>query len=330
MIAIVGAGRVGAYVGARLALAGHDVLLVGRRRFADDVAAHGLTALDSSGPLGTLRPARVRVTTDIRDADGADTVLVAVKSRDTAAVAGELAGLSGAPTVVSLQNGLRNVRVLRDGHPGPVVAGMVPFNVVTAGPGRFRQTTRGRLVLGPGGERLAADCSAAGLPATVRADVEAVQRGKLVVNLNNAVQALSGLDLADELADRRFRAVLAAAQREAVRVFRAAGLPLRSPVPLPPRMLPLVLRLPTPLFTAVTRRTLDVSPGARSSMSDDLLAGRPTEVDELNGEVVRVAAGCSVPAPVNAALVELVHEAEATGTPPAWPPAALIARVLRP
>ena len=140
-----------------------------------------------------------------------------------------------------------------------------------------------------------------------------MQWAKLLLNLANSINALADLPLRDQLAQRAYRRCVAAAQAEALDLMDAAGIEPARLMAISPRRLVRVLTLPDVLFRRLARRMLAIDPLARSSMWEDLQAGRPTEVDELNGEVVRLAQRLGRAAPVNARLVELVHAAESGG-----------------
>jgi 2-dehydropantoate 2-reductase len=139
--------------------------------------------------------------------------------------------------------------------------------------------------------------------------------GKLLINLNNAVNALSGETLLGELQRRDYRRVFAAAMKEGLRLLRAAEIEPAQIGPLPLGLLAWVLESPDWLFNTVFFRMWKIDPKARSSMSDDLSAGRKTEVDYLNGELIRIAERLGRDAPVNRAIAELVHKAEAGAEP---------------
>ncbi|MFW6693219.1 2-dehydropantoate 2-reductase [Streptomyces sp. MAR4 CNX-425] len=315
-IAVFGAGSIGCHLGGMLAEVA-DVTLVGRQAAMDVLRSRGLTLTGGGRAERRVEPAELRLTTGPQAAAGADYVLVTVKSADTARAARELAGhLAPGAAVVSFQNGLRNPGLLREGLPGrTVLAGMVPYNVVRSAPGVYHQATAGVLMVG-GGERsapLAAAMAQAGLAVEARDDMPEVQHAKLLMNLNNAVNALSGLPLKEQLGQRSYRTCLALCQREALAAFRAAGLAPARLGPAPPGLTPLLLRLPDLLFRRLAAATLRVDAQARSSMWDDLQRGRPTEIDTLQGEVTALAARHGTRAPVNARLVELVREAEARG-----------------
>jgi 2-dehydropantoate 2-reductase len=316
-VCVYGAGSVGCYVGGRLAAGGTQVTFVGRPRIGDETAEHGLRLTDLHGTEHRVPPNEARVITKTSDLTGVGLVLVTVKSGATAAVADELAAVTRPGTVViSFQNGLRNVEILRRALPERIVlAGMVQFNVAHQGDGHFHAGTAGGLEVqaDPALSPYLSAFERAGLPLGRHADLAPVQWAKLLFNLNNAINALSGLPLRAELSDRRFRRCFALSLAEALRLLRRAELPVARLTPLPPRLLPRLIAGPDAVFTRLASSMIKIDPHARSSMLDDLVAGRSTEVDELNGEVVRLAHRLSDRAPINARLVELIKDAEAGG-----------------
>lgn len=303
-IGIVGAGAVGCFVsGKLLAAKAADVTFVGRPRLRDEVAAHGLVI------EGTAIPARIE--TDLAAIADCDAILVCVKSLATEEVARSLAGTTA--VVASLQNGIRNAELLR-AHLPNVLAGIVGFNVRALGRGSFLRTTRGALMLERTGP-LADALARAGFRVQCPRDIVRHQWTKLLVNLNNAISALSDAPTRELVLSAGYRRIIAATVREALGVLRVARLrpaPLRG---LPTGWLPFVLRLPTPLVRLAARAQLSADPQARSSMWEDLAANRPTEIEFLNGEIVRLADAHGVAAPLNRRLVELVHAAEGNGSP---------------
>lgn len=316
-IAVMGAGSIGCYVGGRLAAAGADVVLIGRERVGQEILRHGLRLSDYRGGSWPLPPDKVNFSTSVQAAADAQLVLVTVKSAATESAGGELARvLQPQAAVVSLQNGIGNAQRLQlHLREQTVLAGMVPFNVLQRGDGRFHQGTEGELdveahvcLL-----RFLDDFVRAGLPLQQHADLVPVQWGKLLLNLNNPVNALSNLPLKAQLSQRAYRRCLALAQREGLDLLQRAGIVPARLTALPTAWLPRVLALPDGLFRLIAQRMLAIDPLARSSMWEDLQAQRPTEVDWINGEIVRLAQGLRRPAPVNARLVELVHAAEQGG-----------------
>lgn len=312
----MGAGAIGCYLGGRLIASGVPAVLVGRASLAAEVAEHGLRLTDYRG---FDRALQAQVSTEPEALAGCDVVLVTVKGGGTAEAGRALASVVGSDTlIVSFQNGVNNPEVLREALPGRrVLAGMVPFNVLRREGGWFHQGTSGRLAVerAAGAEPLVEALRRAGLPARAHDDMRGVLWGKLLVNLNNSVNALAGVPIKEMLGQRDYRRVMAACVREGIDTVAAAGVRPELDVPLPARVVPFVLELPDAIFSLVARPMLHVDPEARSSMWDDLSRGRRTEIDALNGEVVKLAGKLGRAAPVNAAVVALVKAAEGHGPP---------------
>jgi 2-dehydropantoate 2-reductase len=315
-VAVFGAGSIGCHLGGALASVA-DVTLIGRPAAMDTLREAGLTLTGGGRPPRHLAPGTLRLATTPDAVAGADYVLVTVKSAATAASVRELAEhLDPRAVLVSFQNGLRNPSVIAANlvrH--TVLAGMVPYNVLQTVPGTFHQGTAGALMVDdrPEAAALTDALTRAGVPVQARGDMREVQHAKLLMNLNNAVNALSGLTLREELGQRAFRLCLALCQTEALTAFRAAGVRPARLGALPPNATPHLLRLPDAVFRRLAAATLRIDAQARSSTWEDLQRGRPTEIDSLQGEVVALAARHAVPAPVNSRLITLIRLMEAAG-----------------
>lgn len=320
-ITIAGAGSIGCHAGGCLALAGRRVSLLARPRIADAIDAKGLAVADLAGAERRLAIGAVLATADpVSALAEAGLVLVTVKSGDTAAVAELVARHAPADaTVVSLQNGTGNVQTLQRIVPSMqrVVAGMVPFNVVQGetadGVPSFRRATSGTVLVESGVPGLVETLDVDGFPAAASDDMPAVLWGKLLLNLNNALNALSGLPLAEQLSDRNWRLLLAAQMEEALAAMRAVNIRPAKIGALRPPLLPRVLRLPDFMFRLLARRMLSVDPRARSSTWEDLSRGRRTEIDAFQGEIVRLAEKAKTAAPVSRRVLEHIRQAEAAG-----------------
>jgi len=332
-IAVAGAGSIGCHVGGCLALAGRKVNFLARGRIIEAIGKDGLRVSDLDGRDRRIEPEALAVTDDPALAlRGADVVLVTVKSGATAEMAALIAAHARPDAVVvSLQNGIDNADRLRAGLPGRhVLAGMVPFNVVRSPQGetplRVHRASDGKVMIEDGSPGLVDLLDVEGLGVEVRPDMKAVLWGKLLMNLNNALVALCGLPLAKELADRRWRLILAAQIDEALAAMKASGIEPARITGLPPSLLPKVLRLPDWLFGLLARRMLAIDPQARSSMWDDLERRRPTEIDELQGAVLDLAGKTGTPAPTVERIAALVRRAEAEKRgPPGLTPEAVTA-----
>ena len=319
----------GCFIGGCWQAAGLPITLIGRENFSADIRANGLTVSDYAGWQTRLTDVDYR--TNASALGQADIILLTVKSAATAAAAREIGvnARKGA-TVISFQNGIGNVDLLKGelGDWVDVVRGVVPFNVAYLGGGRFHKGVAGSLYAEetPRTRALAELIGSGPAALTLSRDMLGVAWGKLLINLNNAVNALSGRTLIGELSEHDYRRVVAASQREGIKLLRRAGIRPAKVGAVPPSLLPWVIGSPDWLFNKVFLRKWKIDEKARSSMADDLAAKRKTEVEYINGELVALAEKLGQQAPVNRAIVSLVHWAE-TGAKP-WAPAALRREVL--
>jgi 2-dehydropantoate 2-reductase len=328
-IAVLGAGSVGCFIGGCWQAAGLPVTFIGRPRIAAEIGANGLMVSDYSGWQRRLSAVDYR--TDPAALAQGDVIALTVKSGATAEAARQIAehGREGA-LVISFQNGISNLDVLhaelRDRF--EVVRGMVPYNVAHLGKGQFHKGVAGDLYAQdrPATRTLAQRIGAGPAALKLSDDMLGLAWGKLLINLNNAVNALSGRPLLDQLRERDYRRLVAASQREGLRVLDRANIAPAKIGAVGPKLLPAVLGAPDWLFNNVFLKAWKIDAKARSSMADDLAAGRKTEVDYINGELVALAERLREHAPVNRKIVELVRKAEAGAAP--WAPAALRREVL--
>ena len=299
-IAIMGAGAVGSYYGGLLARTGHAVTLIGRAGHVAAVERDGLRlqtlAFDERVP--------VRASSDPAAVAGADWVLCCVKSNDTEVAAAAIAPCLHEKTLVlSLQNGIDNAERLQALLPRhPVQPVLVYAAVELAGPGHLRHHGRGELVIGagPDSEAIATTFADAGVPVQVLPDLRAAQWSKLVVNCAyNALSAISRLPYGRMIQGAGIEATMHAAVDECLAVARAEG-----------------IHLPADLWLQV-RTLADAMPTQQSSTAQDLARGRRSEIDQLNGHVVRRGEALGVPTPVNRTLHALVRLLEAPPDGPA-------------
>jgi len=317
-VGIVGAGAIGCYVGGRLRARGGDVVFFGRPRVKTELTTNGLDLQDGAGSGETLRvqPADVELVTETAGLAGCDVLLVCVKSAQSAEVAADLDGkVEDTALVVSMQNGLGNAETIRKQLPRhTVLGGIVGFNVVSSQAGAFRRATTGPLVIeanpDPRVGALATLLRAADLETEVVDDIRAKQWSKLVMNLNNAVSALTGAPTQQLIFDASYRRIVRAVTVEALDLMKRAGHVPSKVGPLPVQLFPFMLALPSAILKLVARVQVKIDPTARSSMWEDLSRGRLTEVDYLNGEIVRLAESLGTKAPINERIIELVRDAE--------------------
>jgi 2-dehydropantoate 2-reductase len=198
---------------------------------------------------------------------------------------------------------------------------MVPYNCAYLGKGHFHKGVAGAPLYAedrPQLRELAA--RVAGGPAALKLsdNMLGIAWGKLLINLNNATNALSGRPLLQQVRNRDYRRVFGAAMREGLRILRRARIKPAKVGAVGPRLMLYVIDSPDWLFNNVFIRSWKIDDKARSSMSDDLVQGRKTEVDYINGELVALAERTGGDAPINRRIVALVRAAEA-GAPPLGP-----------
>jgi 2-dehydropantoate 2-reductase len=314
-IGVAGAGSIGCFVGGMVAAAGQRVALLARPRVIQEIGSNGLRLTSFEGLDQRIPANQLTLSDDPSIFSNAGVVLVTVKSADTAGIADIIARHAPSDAViVSLQNGVGNVRVLRERLPGRrVLAGMVPFNVIAMGEGRFHRATSGDIVLEQDAAGTAQRLSVPGLNMRPTDNIAGVQWGKLLVNLNNALNALSDLPLRQQLAQRAWRRLFADQMAEGLAAIKAEGIRPVSATPIPANWTPHLLRLPDAVFEMLLGRTMKIDPTARSSMWEDLKRGRRTEVDYLQGVITEIADRHGLQAPLSRRAVALIKRAEAAG-----------------
>jgi 2-dehydropantoate 2-reductase len=313
-IGVAGAGSIGCFVGGVLSDAGRRVSLLARPRVIEEINGNGLRVTSFEGFDRLVASSGLSLSDDPSIFGDAGVVLVTVKSTDTAEVADLIARHAPSDAiVVSLQNGVGNISVLRERLGNRVLAGMVPFNVIALGKGRFHRATSGDIVIEQDEAGTAAQLSVPGLTMRATDNIAGVQWGKLLLNLNNALNALSNLPLREQLAQRSWRALFADQMAEGLAAMKAEGIKPVAATPVPPALTPHLLRLPDAVFRLLLGRTMKIDPEARSSMWEDLQRGRRTEIDYLQGVIVRIAERHGLKVPLSERIVTLIKRAEADG-----------------
>ena len=287
-IAVVGAGAVGCYFGGMLARAGVPVTLIGRPAHMDAIARDGLL-LEG---LRVNQRIPLAATTSLQGLQGALTVLFCVKTVDTETVAREIhPHLEPGCTVVSMQNGVDNVRRIRAATGIQAIPAVVYVAAAMAGPGHVKHSGRGDLVLPESARALADRFAAAEIPCRLSPAIETELWQKMVMNCGyNAISALGRARYGRMARNPRIRALAGRAIAETVAVARADGVELSQAA-----MLEAALKLGDALSEAT------------SSTAQDIERGKTTEIESLNGYVARRGAEAGIDTPVNETLCALVH-----------------------
>jgi 2-dehydropantoate 2-reductase len=297
-IAVIGAGAVGGYFGGLLARAGVPVTMIGRPAFVDAVNKNGLF-MDT---LQFQERVQVQASTELSAAAGAEIILFCVKTPDNAATASQLVQLLAPGAVaVSLQNGVDNVEQIRAAAKLEVLPAVVYVAASVPEPGKIKHVGRGDLTLGPKTEKtehLAAIFTRAGVPCRISENIDGELWTKLLWNCTlNAISALGRVKYGQIAANGDARRVVQSLAEEVFAVAVAAGLRLAG------------VEDSSAAYAGACKIATQMS-GALSSTAQDMLRGKRTEIDSLNGYISRRGAELGVPTPVNQAVYTLIKLAE--------------------
>jgi 2-dehydropantoate 2-reductase len=311
---IAGAGAIGLWIGAHLVASGQRVTFLARPRIIAKVQQYGIELTSWNGKQISVAADDMIMTEDESCLADADVIVVAVKSKDTFAIAEQISRhIQPNTRVISAQNGINNASALRNILVDtPVASMMVPYNVLPMENGRYHCGTQGHLVIDQAFSDLARIIREADLDIDTAKEMHEILWGKLLLNLNNPLNAMSGMPLVEELSDRVWRKKLAECMEETLDILDELGIRPQVQAAVPARWLPSILKLPTFLFKMLAKNMLQMDPLARSSMQEDLLLGRPTEIDYINGEVVRYARSLGMDAPVNEQVIAEIKRLEQT------------------
>jgi len=289
-VAFVGAGAVGCYFGGMLARAGVPVTLIGRASHVDAIRRHGLF-LERTDFQEFIQ---VNASTDISAVGNAGLVFLCIKTTNTETAAAAIAPyLSTGTVVVSFQNGVDNAERIQKITGVRAVPAVVYVACAMSGPGRVKHNGRGDIVIGPASMtgRIARVFESARIPCRISDNIAGELWTKLVMNCAyNAISALTRARYSIITEDPQLREVMAEIIREVVRVGAAANVLL----PDAERLVAAAFKLGETMATAT------------SSTEQDISRGRPTEIDSLNGYVVRRGKEFGIPTPANFTVHALV------------------------
>lgn len=293
-VAVLGAGAVGCFYGGMLARAGHRVTLIGRPQHVQVFEAQGLRMQT----LAFDETVKLHASTEASAVAGADLVLFAVKSPDTETAGAQMREhLKPGALVLCLQNGVDNAERLRAVLTGVQVAAAVVYVATEmAGPGHLRHHGRGELVIEPStaSERVVQALAAAGVPTEISDNVRGALWAKLILNCAyNALSAVGRIPYGELVQQPGVKDTMRDVVAECRAVAAADGVTLPGDV------------------DAAVRRIAETMPSQYSSTAQDLMRGKPSEIDHLNGHVVRRGEALGVPTPANRVLWAVVKLVEA-------------------
>ena len=311
-IAIFGAGSTGCYLGGLLQLCGHHVSFICRERVRNAIVeAGGITLTDYAGQREKLMPAAM--ITQLSN-EQFDVVFVTLKCHQLEGSLADFQRLAdNGAELFFMQNGLDSLAPIAEQlPPDKVKQGITPFNVLSQPGAHFHRGTEGTLVFqnAPSSKQLAQQLCAIGFPAEVHADMRPIIYGKLLLNLNNAFNAIANQPIKTQLENRALRRVLAAAQHEWLSVAKREGVEMAQLTAVKPALMPVIMRLPNWIFLHLAKAMLQIDPQARSSMWEDIQAGRKTEIAYLNQAVCEHAEKLGMDAPVNRQISAMIVSLE--------------------
>lgn len=323
MLLVIGPGAVGTVVAGYFSAAGRPVRLM-----CTDAALPALSAADelvidrvTGGP--PLRAPKPLLTTAINP-DRVSQIFICVKHPDLESVLDQIPlHLDRAIPIISTLNAPSAVHRIRERFPlHTALPASILFNAQLLEPLHARVTTLPRVQLPFEHNAVVESFRGTGIR-PVRAYGEASAWGKLLLNLSNAIAAVTHSTFRDILNDAVLRACYADLLEEAIRVLRTAKVPFRAPLPVSLPAYLMLMRHAGALPWWLARWKWRLAEGAYPSMVSDIAHGRPTEADALNGEIVRVAQRAGTSAPLNARMVQLVDGVGATRPPRYLTPAEL-------
>lgn len=311
-IVIAGAGALGCFLGGTWARLGLPVSLLMRPRISAELRAHGLSLTDHHGLASQVPQEAFQLSHAPQILAQADVIVVTCKATQIAPLAEDIQRHAAAHAVILvLTTGPQATATLRAALPGrDVRAGLATFGVQALGQGCFHRTAPGVVAMQDGAWRYDSYLTGPELPVLRSAEIEGLQWGGWLIRLNDALNALSGLPLPEQMRDRGWRRVLADQWAEGLAVaLKSGAMPQVHSGGRAARM-PLKLRLPDALYSDRTGVFAHADPTARSPMAFDLIQRRTTEIDALQGEVIRLGAAHNLPTPLSATVQDLIKLAE--------------------
>ena len=320
---VFGAGLIGGFLGGILTSLDLDTTLV-RRPSVKKKLAKGLLLTDYSESKAVAKQLQLLDNDDITKSKQenltSDFLWITVKCTAMEAVSTEIYPFVGKQTIIlCCQNGLGSDQLIKAQFPNnTVLRVMVPFNVAEPRAGHLHRGSEGTMYVEsiPAVEetltKLIQQINQPIMPVKQTTNMNAILWAKLQLNLGNSVNALADIPVKSMLEQRAYRLVNAALMKELLAVTKALNVNLPKLTAVSAQRIPTILSLPSFLYRRITKKVLAIDPTVRSSMWWDLSQGKPTEIDHLNGAVVRAGEKLGIPCRANKNIIRLVKRIEAT------------------
>lgn len=307
---VIGLGAVGSIIGGLLTeTLKKDVILIGKPYQVDVIQKEGIKIIGLNKKIKNIQ-----ITSNLSEIKNLDVIFICVKSQDTETVAKQIKKhLKKTSLIVSLQNGVRNGEILHKTTGRTVLSGVVLFNAVYKKPGEVNLTIKGGILLENKDETagsISNILNKAGIKTILVDNINGFLWSKLILNLQIAVTALTGQTIKESITNNDSRKIIIETMKEGIKIVEKSGIKLEKlPGADPKKMLKRLERYNS-LTLKIGSIFIGVKKEARNSMWQSLYRRRPTEIDYINGEIVKLAEKNGLKAPINTKLVELVKQAE--------------------
>jgi 2-dehydropantoate 2-reductase len=316
---VFGAGLIGCYLGGALSVQGFQTTLICRATTKSKLTS-GLKLTDYQAHQAVLPKIDML---DDKQLSSPDTTVkkarflwLTVKCTGIKQAILDIAPLVDKNTIIlCCQNGLGSDAAVKQAYPDNMVLRvMVPFNVVEISPGHYHRGSEGKLTIEQtpqsqiGISTLAMSLHSELLPISTTSNMDSLLWAKLQLNLGNSVNALADIPVKAMLEQRGYRKVIALLMTECLQVADALDIKLPKVTAISAHKIPMILRLPNFIFTRVANKMLEIDPNVRSSMWWDVSQGKPTEIEHINGAILKHAKNLNVACPVNEKISGLIRQ----------------------
>jgi 2-dehydropantoate 2-reductase len=316
---IFGAGLIGSYIGGALSVEGFQTTLICRATTKFKLTS-GLTLTDYQSHQCVLLDMDVlddkQLSSPNTQVKKARFLWLTVKCTGIKQAVLDIAPLVDENTIIlCCQNGLGSDAEVKQAYPDNMVLRvMVPFNVVEISSGHYHRGSEGKLTIEQTTQlkveisTLVMSLHSELLPISTTADMDALLWAKLQLNLGNSVNALADIPVKTMLEQRGYRRVIALLMSELLQVADGLGIKLPKITAISAYKIPMVLRLPNFIFSRVANKMLDIDPNVRSSMWWDVSQGKPTEIEHINGAILKHAKTLNITCPGNEKIISLISQ----------------------
>ncbi|MEF8848771.1 MAG: 2-dehydropantoate 2-reductase [Candidatus Thermoplasmatota archaeon] len=308
---VVGLGAVGTVVGCFLSDSDEDVVLIGKKAQVKKIKKEGIEVYLKGNKKKIENP---RLSSNLESLEKVDVLFICVKSQDTENLAKDLKKNVGKKTIiVSLQNGIRNADILKKHLKNEILSTVVLFNVLFLEPGKVKITIPGGFFLQKtkkSSSKIRAKLEQAGLETREVDNIAGYLWSKIIFNLQNSVTALTGQTLRESFINKDSKKIIIETLKEGLDVVDKAGIEIKKLPVFDPKKLVFKLRILNSFLLKIGISLIGLEKNAKNSMQQSLLRNKKTEIDYINGEIVRLAEKNNLDATLNHKIVKLIKKAE--------------------